>query len=72
MSIPPICEKKEQSLHYFSRLKQIFVDIGAKNIDNVYMEYLSMGMSQDFEAAIEMGANIVRIGSALFGQRQYN
>ena len=72
MSIPPICEKKEQSLNYFSRLKQIFVDIGAKNIDNVYMEYLSMGMSQDFEAAIEMGANIVRIGSALFGQRQYN
>lgn len=72
MSIPPICEKKEQSLNYFSRLKQIFVDIGDKNIDNVYMEYLSMGMSQDFEAAIEMGANIVRIGSALFGQRQYN
>ncbi len=72
MSIPPICEKKEQSLNYFSRLRQIFVDIGAKNIDNVYMEYLSMGMSQDFEAAIEMGANIVRIGSALFGQRQYN
>ena len=72
MSIPPICEKKEQSLNYFSRLRQIFVDISAKNIDNVYMEYLSMGMSQDFEAAIEMGANIVRIGSALFGQRQYN
>ena len=72
MSIPPICEKKEQSLDYFSRLRQIFVDIGAKNIDNVYMEHLSMGMSQDFEAAIEMGSNIVRIGSALFGQRQYN
>ncbi len=72
MSIPPICEKKEQSLNYFSRLRQIFVDISAKNIDNVYMEYLSMGMSQDYEAAIEMGANIVRIGSALFGQRQYN
>lgn len=72
MSIPPICKKKEQSLNYFSRLRQIFVDISAKNIDNVYMEYLSMGMSQDYEAAIEMGANIVRIGSALFGQRQYN
>ncbi|MEE1279624.1 MAG: YggS family pyridoxal phosphate-dependent enzyme [Oscillospiraceae bacterium] len=71
MSIPPICEKKSESLHYFSRLKQIFVDIGAKNIDNVYMDYLSMGMSQDYEAAIEMGANIVRIGSALFGQRHY-
>ncbi|MBE6788181.1 MAG: YggS family pyridoxal phosphate-dependent enzyme [Ruminococcaceae bacterium] len=72
MSIPPICEKKEQSLHYFSQLRQIFVDIRDKNIDNVYMECLSMGMSQDYEAAIEMGSNIVRIGSALFGQRQYH
>ncbi len=72
MSIPPICEEKEQSMHYFSIVKQIFVDIRAKNIDNVYMDYLSMGMSQDYEVAIEMGANIVRIGSALFGQRQYN
>lgn len=72
MSIPPICDKKADSLHYFSRLKQIFVDIGDKNIDNVYMDCLSMGMSQDYEAAIEMGSNIVRIGSALFGQRQYN
>lgn len=71
MSIPPICEKKEESLRYFSRLREIFIDISSKNIDNVYMEYLSMGMSQDYEAAIEMGANIVRIGSALFGQRQY-
>lgn len=71
MSIPPICEKKADSLRYFSSLRQIFVDISAKNIDNVYMDYLSMGMSQDYEAAIEMGANIVRIGSALFGQRQY-
>lgn len=72
MSIPPICEKKEESLHYFSQLRQIFVDIRDKNIDNVYMECLSMGMSQDYEAAIEMGSNIVRIGSALFGQRQYH
>ena len=72
MSIPPICEKKEESLKYFSQLHQIFVDIKSKNIDNVYMEYLSMGMSQDYEAAIEMGANIVRIGSLLFGKRNYN
>jgi len=72
MSIPPNCDKKEESLHYFSNLRQIFIDISAKNIDNVYMEYLSMGMSQDYAAAIEMGSNIVRIGSALFGQRQYN
>lgn len=72
MSIPPICDKKEESLHYFSKLRQIFIDISTKNIDNVYMEYLSMGMSQDYVSAIEMGSNIVRIGSALFGQRQYN
>ncbi len=71
MSIPPICDEKTQVLKYFSQLHQIFVDIKGKNIDNVYMEYLSMGMSQDYEAAIEMGANIVRIGSALFGQRIY-
>lgn len=72
MSIPPICEKKEDSLKYFSQLRQIFIDIKGKNIDNVYMEYLSMGMSQDYEAAVEMGANIVRIGSLLFGKRNYN
>lgn len=71
MSIPPICESKSEALRYFSKLNQIFIDIKQKNIDNVYMEYLSMGMSQDYEAAIEMGANIVRIGSALFGQRIY-
>ncbi len=71
MSIPPICENKTEALKYFSKLNQIFIDIKQKNIDNVYMEYLSMGMSQDYEAAIEMGANIVRIGSALFGQRIY-
>lgn len=72
MSIPPVCEKKEDSLRYFSALRQIFIDIGSKNIDNVYMEELSMGMSQDYEAAVEMGATIVRIGSALFGARNYN
>lgn len=71
MAIPPICEEKSESLKYFSQLKQLSVDIDSKNIDNVYMKYLSMGMSQDYEAAVEMGSNIVRIGSALFGQRIY-
>lgn len=71
MAIPPICEEKCESLKYFSKLKQLSVDIDSKNIDNVYMKYLSMGMSQDYEAAVEMGSNIVRIGSALFGQRIY-
>lgn len=71
MTIPPICSSKEQSMHYFSLLRQIAVDISAKNSHNVSMEFLSMGMSHDYEAAVEMGANIVRIGSALFGQRNY-
>ena len=72
MSIPPICDKKEQLIKYFSKLNQIFVDIRAKNIDNVYMDYLSMGMSQDYEVAIECGSNLVRIGSSMFGARNYN
>ncbi len=72
MSIPPICDKKEQLIKYFSELNQIFVDIRAKNIDNVYMDYLSMGMSQDYEVAIECGSNLVRIGSSMFGARNYN
>ncbi len=72
MSIPPICDKKEQLIEYFSKLNQIFVDIRAKNIDNVYMDYLSMGMSQDYEVAIECGSNLVRIGSSMFGARNYN
>lgn len=72
MSIPPICDKKEQLIKYFSELNQIFVDIRDKNIDNVYMDYLSMGMSQDYEVAIECGSNLVRIGSSMFGARNYN
>ena len=61
MAIPPICEKTEE----------LFVDIGAKKYDNVSMDFLSMGMSADFETAIEEGANIVRVGTGIFGARHY-
>ncbi len=71
MAIPPICEKSEQSRKYFALMYKLFIDIGAKKLDNVSMDYLSMGMSNDYHIAIEEGANIVRIGTSLFGQRNY-
>lgn len=71
MAIPPICDEKERLHNYFSLMSQYFVDIKRKKSDNVAMEYLSMGMSGDFEDAILCGANLVRVGSSLFGQRQY-
>ena len=71
MAIPPICEKTEEIRPYFRAMKQLFVDIGAKKYDNVSMDFLSMGMSADFETAIEEGANIVRVGTGIFGARHY-
>ena len=71
MTIPPICEKNEEILRYFKQMNNLFVDISNKNIDNINMKYLSMGMSDDFEEAIICGANIVRIGTRLFGRRNY-
>lgn len=71
MAIPPICEKTEEIRAYFRQMKQLFVDIGAKKYDNVSMDFLSMGMTADFETAIEEGANIVRVGSGIFGARHY-
>lgn len=71
MAIPPICEEKTQAKKYFAQMRKLFIDIKAKNIDNSNMLYLSMGMSDDFDLAIEEGANIVRIGTSLFGKRIY-
>ncbi|MDE5995943.1 MAG: YggS family pyridoxal phosphate-dependent enzyme [Eubacterium sp.] len=70
MSIPPICENDE-ARKYFAQMKQYFIDIKDKKIDNVDMEILSMGMSGDYEAAVAEGSNIVRVGSAIFGARKY-
>ncbi len=71
MAIPPICEKNSEIIAYFEEMYKLFIDNRHKKIDNVSMEYLSMGMSGDFEEAIKCGSNIVRIGSALYGQRIY-
>ncbi len=72
MAIPPICENAQQNRPYFAKMKKLFIDIGAKKIDNSSMDILSMGMSDDYEVAIAEGANMVRIGSSLFGKRNYN
>lgn len=72
MTIPPICEKSEESRKYFREMYKLFIDITNKKIDNSSMDILSMGMSDDFDIAIEEGANLVRVGTALFGKRNYN
>ena len=71
MTIPPYCEKADDSRRFFCEARKIFVDIGAKKIDNIDMSVLSMGMSSDYAEAILEGANLVRIGTALFGGRRY-
>ncbi len=71
MAIPPVCENENENAEYFNKMRKLFIDIGAKKIDNSSMEFLSMGMSDDYVSAIKNGANIVRIGTALFGKRNY-
>lgn len=71
MAIPPICEISENNRVYFKRMKQLFIDIGQKKYDNVTMLHLSMGMSADYEVAVEEGANLVRVGTGIFGARNY-
>lgn len=71
MSIPPVYTDIATARGYFTKLYDIFVDISAKKLDNSNRLYLSMGMSSDYELAIECGADIVRIGTALFGARNY-
>ena len=71
MAIPPIADETSKNLSYFNEMHQVFVDILTKKYDNVNMDYLSMGMTNDFETAIACGANMVRIGTAIFGARPY-
>ena len=71
MSIPPIAAAKGDNRRYFARMYQLFVDNSPKKYDNVSMDFLSMGMSGDFEDAIAEGANLVRVGTAIFGARPY-
>lgn len=71
MAIPPICNDAEENRQYFRQMKKLFVDISTKNIDNSSMDILSMGMSDDFDIAVSEGANLIRLGTALFGKRIY-
>ncbi len=71
MTIAPYVENPEDNRVHFSRLKELSVDIGKKNIDNVSMNVLSMGMTGDYQVAIEEGATMVRVGTGIFGERNY-
>lgn len=71
MTIAPYVEDEEENRQYFAMLKQLSVDINSKNIDNVNMNVLSMGMTGDYMVAVEEGATYVRVGTGIFGERQY-
>lgn len=72
MTIAPKTDNSVTNTLHFDNMRQLFIDIQAKKYDNVNMQYLSMGMSGDYETAIECGANMVRVGSAIFGERDYS
>lgn len=72
MTIAPFVENAELNREYFHKLKQLSVDITRKNIDNVSMSILSMGMTGDYTVAVEEGATHVRVGTGIFGERNYN
>ena len=72
MTIAPYVENPEDNRAYFRKIKQLSVDIRNNNIDNVSMEILSMGMTGDYMVAIEEGATMVRVGTGIFGERNYN
>lgn len=71
MTIAPFTDNSEDNRIYFRKLKQLSVDIAAKNIDNISMNVLSMGMTGDYAVAIEEGATFVRVGTGIFGERNY-
>ena len=72
MTIAPNVSDAEENRPVFRKLKELSVDIGAKNINNVTMSVLSMGMTGDYEVAVEEGATMVRVGTGIFGQRSYD
>ena len=71
MTIAPYVDNPEDNRIHFKHLRNLLVDINSKNIDNVYMDVLSMGMTGDYEVAVEEGATIVRVGTGIFGDRIY-
>ena len=72
MTIAPYVENPEQNRPVFRALKKLAVDIKMKNIDNIHMDVLSMGMTGDYEVAVEEGATMVRVGTGIFGERDYS
>ena len=71
MAIPPICQNKGDNDKFFDEIRKLSVDIKAKKYDNVFMEVLSMGMSGDYVEAIAHGSTMIRVGTAIFGARNY-
>lgn len=71
MTVAPITENPESNRPYFRKMRELSVDIASKNKDNISMNVLSMGMTGDFEVAIEEGATHVRVGTGIFGKRDY-
>ncbi|WP_167956501.1 YggS family pyridoxal phosphate-dependent enzyme [Anaerosporobacter faecicola] len=71
MTIAPFVENSEKNRVHFRNLRNLYVDIKNKNIDNVDMKILSMGMTNDYEIAIEEGATMIRVGTGIFGERNY-
>lgn len=71
MTIAPFVENAEDNRIIFNALLKLYVDISRKNIDNVHMDFLSMGMTGDYEVAVEEGATFVRVGTGIFGERSY-
>ena len=72
MTIAPFVEDPEDNRCYFKAIKELSVDINNQNIDNVHMDILSMGMTGDYTVAIEEGATMVRVGTGIFGERNYS
>lgn len=72
MTIAPYVENPEENRIHFRNLRKLSIDIRNKNIDNIFMSELSMGMTNDYEVAIEEGATIIRVGTGIFGERDYS
>lgn len=71
MAIPPICASPDENRPFFLRMHKLFIDNSEKKYDNIRMDFLSMGMSGDYTEAIACGANLIRVGSGIFGPRHY-
>ena len=72
MAIPPICQNPGDNIKFFQKMLQLSVDITEKKYDNVCMDFMSMGMSDDFADAIRCGSTMIRVGTAIFGRRDYD